>query len=185
MTAPREEFELWDARLRMVTEPPPALVVSVAWESDGEVTCINVWDSPEAIADFFSSGCNLSLRPRVRRRKSLNDLATQSERTFAGAADRLRDAAEDRGARRPFALPDAPIGEPTVATGSSELAHGVHRSLQPANAVRHRRQPLPPGYVRIVDKIAADELSSLPGRGVTAGARGVSRDGLSSREESP
>jgi hypothetical protein len=53
VTAPREEFELWDARLRMVTEPPPALVVSVAWESDGEVTCVNVWDSPEAIADFF------------------------------------------------------------------------------------------------------------------------------------
>lgn len=53
VVAPREEFELWDARLRIVTDPPPALVVSVAWESDGEVTCINVWDSPEAIADFF------------------------------------------------------------------------------------------------------------------------------------
>ena len=53
VTAPREEFELWDARLRMATEPPPALVASIAWESDGEVTCINVWDSPEAIADFF------------------------------------------------------------------------------------------------------------------------------------
>ena len=37
----------------MVTEPPPALVVSVAWESDGVVTCINVWDSPEAIAGFY------------------------------------------------------------------------------------------------------------------------------------
>jgi hypothetical protein len=53
VTAPREEFERWDARLRMVTDPPPALVASIAWESDGEVTCINVWDSPEAIADFF------------------------------------------------------------------------------------------------------------------------------------
>ena len=53
VTASRGDFELWDARLRMVTEPPPALVASVAWESDGEVTCINVWDSPEAIADFF------------------------------------------------------------------------------------------------------------------------------------
>ena len=53
VVAPREEFELWDARLRIVTDPPPALVVSVAWESAGEVTCINAWDSPEAIADFF------------------------------------------------------------------------------------------------------------------------------------
>jgi hypothetical protein len=32
---------------------PAALVASVAWESDGEVTCVNVWDSPDAIADFF------------------------------------------------------------------------------------------------------------------------------------
>jgi hypothetical protein len=53
VTAPREEFELWDERLRMVTEPPAALVASFAWESDGEVTAINVWESPEAIADFF------------------------------------------------------------------------------------------------------------------------------------
>jgi hypothetical protein len=53
LTAPRTAFELWDARLRMVTDPPPALALSVAWEEDGEVTCINVWDSPEAIADFF------------------------------------------------------------------------------------------------------------------------------------
>ena len=53
VTAPRDEFELRDARLRMVTEPPPALVASFAWESGGEVTCINVWDSPQAIADFF------------------------------------------------------------------------------------------------------------------------------------
>jgi hypothetical protein len=37
----------------MVTDPPPALVASVAWESDGKVTCVNVWESPEAIADFF------------------------------------------------------------------------------------------------------------------------------------
>jgi len=53
VTAPREEFERWDERLRMVTEPPPALAASIAWESDGTVTCINVWDSPDAIADFY------------------------------------------------------------------------------------------------------------------------------------
>ena len=28
-------------------------VASFAWETDGEVTAINVWDSPDAIADFF------------------------------------------------------------------------------------------------------------------------------------
>jgi hypothetical protein len=53
LTAPRKEFDLWEARLRTVTDPPPSLALSVAWEEDGEVTCINVWDSPEAIADFF------------------------------------------------------------------------------------------------------------------------------------
>jgi hypothetical protein len=53
VTAPREEFDRWDDRLRMIKEPPPALVASFAWESNGEVTAINVWDSPEAIADFF------------------------------------------------------------------------------------------------------------------------------------
>jgi hypothetical protein len=37
----------------MVIEPPPALVASIAWETNGEVTCINVWDSPDAVADFF------------------------------------------------------------------------------------------------------------------------------------
>ena len=51
--APREEFDLWDERLRMVDEPPAALIASIAWESEGEVTCVNVWDSPDAIADFF------------------------------------------------------------------------------------------------------------------------------------
>jgi hypothetical protein len=53
LSAPRGDFELWDTRLRLVTDPPPTLAVSVAWETDGEATCINVWDSPEAIADFF------------------------------------------------------------------------------------------------------------------------------------
>ena len=53
LTAPRAEFDEWVGRLRLVSDPPRALVASFAWESDGEVTAINVWDSPDAIADFF------------------------------------------------------------------------------------------------------------------------------------
>jgi hypothetical protein len=53
VTAPRAEFDEWEGRLRLVSEPPAALVASFAWEMNGEVTAINVWDSPDAIADFF------------------------------------------------------------------------------------------------------------------------------------
>jgi hypothetical protein len=53
VTAPRAEFDEWDERLRLVSDPPSALVASFSWETDGEVTTINVWDSPDAIADFF------------------------------------------------------------------------------------------------------------------------------------
>jgi hypothetical protein len=38
LSAHREEFELWDTRLRLVTDPPPTLVVPVEWETDGKVT---------------------------------------------------------------------------------------------------------------------------------------------------
>ncbi|HEY5873661.1 MAG TPA: hypothetical protein VIT64_00110 [Ilumatobacteraceae bacterium] len=35
-------------------DPPEALVASIAWESaDGEVTGVNVWETPRAIAEFF------------------------------------------------------------------------------------------------------------------------------------
>jgi hypothetical protein len=53
LTAPRAEFDEWVKRLRLVSDPPSALVASFAWDVNGEVTAINVWDSPEAIADFF------------------------------------------------------------------------------------------------------------------------------------
>jgi hypothetical protein len=53
VTAPRAEFDEWHERLRLVSDPPSALVASFSWETDGEVTTINVWDSPDAIADFF------------------------------------------------------------------------------------------------------------------------------------
>jgi hypothetical protein len=53
VTASRAEFDEWEVRLRLASDPPSTLVASVAWETDGEVTTINVWDSPDAIADFF------------------------------------------------------------------------------------------------------------------------------------
>jgi hypothetical protein len=54
ITAPRDEWEHWTERLRVQADPPAALVASVAWVgSDGLVTALNVWDSPEAVADFY------------------------------------------------------------------------------------------------------------------------------------
>ena len=38
----------------MLNDPPGALVASIAWESsEGQVTQVNVWDNPGAVADFF------------------------------------------------------------------------------------------------------------------------------------
>ena len=54
VTSTRDEWEKWNERLRMTTDPPAALVASVAWVgTDGLVTALNVWDSPDAIADFY------------------------------------------------------------------------------------------------------------------------------------
>lgn len=54
ITSPRDEWDRWNERLRMLAEPPAALIASIAWETgDGRVTAVNVWDSPEAVADFF------------------------------------------------------------------------------------------------------------------------------------
>ena len=54
ITSSRDEWERWNDRLRMLTDPPSALVASIAWMTDdGSITAINVWDSPEAVADFF------------------------------------------------------------------------------------------------------------------------------------
>jgi hypothetical protein len=54
ITAPRDEWEHFTERLRVVSDPPPALVASVAWLGpDGLVTALNVWDTPEAVADFY------------------------------------------------------------------------------------------------------------------------------------
>jgi hypothetical protein len=54
VTAPREEWERWTKNLRLVAEPPDALVATVAWVgADGLVTALNVWDSAEAVGDFY------------------------------------------------------------------------------------------------------------------------------------
>jgi hypothetical protein len=54
ITAPTEEFQQWTERLRLVSDPPDALVASFAWRSgDGTIASINVWDSASDIADFF------------------------------------------------------------------------------------------------------------------------------------
>jgi len=54
VTAPLEEWDHWNERLRITADPPAALVAAIAWKGDdGLVTAVNLWDSPEAIADFF------------------------------------------------------------------------------------------------------------------------------------
>jgi hypothetical protein len=52
--APRDEWERWTERIGVLNDPPGALVASIAWESsEGQVTQVNVWDNPGAVADFF------------------------------------------------------------------------------------------------------------------------------------
>jgi len=54
ITSPAEEWHSWNERLRMQSDPPAALVASIAWDTgDGQISGVNVWDTAEAIADFF------------------------------------------------------------------------------------------------------------------------------------
>jgi hypothetical protein len=54
VTLPHAEWEEWTGRLRLLTEPPSALVASFAWRSENHtITSINVWNSASDIADFF------------------------------------------------------------------------------------------------------------------------------------
>jgi hypothetical protein len=47
---PRREWERWHEGLRLVDDPPEALIASIAWDSgDGKVTGINVWGDANAI----------------------------------------------------------------------------------------------------------------------------------------
>ena len=54
ITAPRDEWELWTERVGGSNDPPQGLVVLIAWDSGaGQVTQVNVWENPGAVADFF------------------------------------------------------------------------------------------------------------------------------------
>jgi hypothetical protein len=51
---PRDEWERWHNRLGFSTDPPEALVATIVWDSgDGQVTGVNLWETPEAVADFY------------------------------------------------------------------------------------------------------------------------------------
>jgi hypothetical protein len=50
----RDDWDLWNDRLRMLDDPPEALIAAIAWqETDDSVTAVNVWDTAEAVADFY------------------------------------------------------------------------------------------------------------------------------------
>ena len=52
--ADRGEWIRWRDSLRLASDPPASLIATIAWDSgDDTVTAVNVWDSPDAIADFF------------------------------------------------------------------------------------------------------------------------------------
>ena len=54
VSAPTEVWRHWTDRLRLFSEPPPALFASIAWDNgDGTVSALNVWDHSSAVADFF------------------------------------------------------------------------------------------------------------------------------------
>lgn len=54
VTAPQALWHQWSSRVRILSEPPSALVAVVAWDvGDGTITSVQVWDSPSAVADFF------------------------------------------------------------------------------------------------------------------------------------
>ncbi len=54
ITSSREEHARFSQGTRITSDPPQALVLSVAWDAgDDRVTVLNVWDSGEAVADFY------------------------------------------------------------------------------------------------------------------------------------
>jgi len=51
---PRAEWEHWHERLRYAADPPDALIATIVWDSGGgQVTGVNVWETPKAVADFY------------------------------------------------------------------------------------------------------------------------------------
>lgn len=54
VTTPDEVWDHWTDRLRLFTDPPAALVASIALDNgDGTVSAVNVCDNPSLVADFF------------------------------------------------------------------------------------------------------------------------------------
>src|SRR5262249_61064620 len=50
VVAPRPEWEHWYELTGISADPPEALIASIAWDSgDGQVTVVNVWETPGAI----------------------------------------------------------------------------------------------------------------------------------------
>ena len=65
ITSDREEYESFRQGTRLATDPPAALVASVAWDAgDDRVTVLNVWDDGEAVADFYVE----RIRPLIEQR---------------------------------------------------------------------------------------------------------------------
>ena len=54
ITSPRDDYERWNSLLRTVDDPPAGLIASIAWDSDdGNVTVLNTWETPAAVADHY------------------------------------------------------------------------------------------------------------------------------------
>ena len=54
ITSSREEWQRFSQGVRLASDPPEALVLSVSWDAgEDRVTVLNVWDTAEAVADFY------------------------------------------------------------------------------------------------------------------------------------
>jgi hypothetical protein len=63
VTVPRAEWELFAERLRLLSDPPGALIATIAWDAgEGLVTALNLWDSPAAVADFYVTRVHQTLQ---------------------------------------------------------------------------------------------------------------------------
>jgi hypothetical protein len=74
VTLGRAEWEEWTGRLRVLTEPPAALVACLAWRSeDDTITFINVWDSASDVADFFLERAQPIIETAARLADAIGD----------------------------------------------------------------------------------------------------------------
>ena len=63
ITAHRGEWEQWNERLHLLSDPPEALIASIAWDAgDGKVMALNLWDSAEAVGAFFGARVHPTLQ---------------------------------------------------------------------------------------------------------------------------